>query len=90
MGQITLRMLLALESLSILSPFAKEYIDFSVIGEQAKKGLQRVLNDPQWTSVDRSSLVAALEISLSPDYSTVKEYLFQCLTLCHLPMPTSL
>jgi hypothetical protein len=79
----------ALESLRILDPFNQEYIDFTVIGEQAKQGLRRVLHDPQCTDVDRQLLTTALASSLSSEYSAAKEFLFQCLTLCHLPLPTN-
>ena len=74
----------ALECLSVLKPFAEEYIDFSVICDFAQRGVRLVLNDPRCTRVDRASLVEILEKPLLSDFYDAKEYLLRCLMLCGL------
>jgi hypothetical protein len=75
----------AIECFRILQTFSDEYIDFSVICEQARIGIKRILDDPSYTHLDQAALQTMLAVLPSPDFATAKEYLFQCLTLCHIP-----
>src|SRR6266536_5720856 len=72
----------ALECFHILQPFAEEYIDFSIIYEQAKIGIKGIRDDPRYTHFDQQALQAALVTISSCDFTSAKEYLAQCLTLC--------
>src|SRR3954454_19799878 len=51
----------ALECLSILEPFAEEYIDFSIICDFAQRGVQLMLKEPRCAYLDRISLLELLE-----------------------------
>ncbi|GHO56046.1 hypothetical protein KSB_45210 [Ktedonobacter robiniae] len=77
----------AIEYLHILQPFAKEYIDFAIICEQVKIGLQGILSDSRYAYLDQQALQEAWQKPLSPDFLYAKEYLTQCLRICQIPTP---
>lgn len=75
----------AREYLKILEPFAGENIDFSIICDYARQGVQSILKDFAHSQLDRASLQRLLEQPSQPDFYKAKEYLLQCLTQCSIP-----
>ena len=75
-----------LECFHILQVFAEEYIDFSIICEQAKISITHLLDDTRYTHLDKPALRTILTIPPSSDFITAKEYLSQCLRLCQIPI----
>ena len=76
----------ALACLSILAPFQDENIDFSIICDFAQRGIRLVLNDPRCAHLDQLSLQEVLGQPSRSDFYNAKEYLFQCLTRCNIPI----
>lgn len=74
----------ALECFRLLQPFAEEYIDFSIIYEQAKMSIKGILDDPRYAYFNRQALQSILVVPSSYDFTGAKEYLSQCLTLCQI------
>lgn len=77
----------ALECFNMLEPFAEEYIDFSIICEQAKHSIKQFIADSRFKHLNKPALQAMLTIPPSSDFTAAKEYLSQCLTLCQIQMP---
>jgi len=76
----------ALDCLSRLELFAHENINFSIICQLTKEAIKTILRDG-FSYLDCESLTAMAEIPCSPSFSAAKEYLSQCLTLCHINKP---
>lgn len=74
----------ALASLALLTPFAHDNIDFSIICEQTRYAISKTLNDPTFASLNREALLTAIEHPNSTNFLEAKEYLIRCLTLCHI------
>ena len=74
----------ALACLALLTPFANDNIDFSVICQCTRESIRMVLNDPACSSLNCASLLAALDASDTSDYRQAKEYLIRCLALCNI------
>lgn len=74
----------ARECLRILEPFAEENIDFSILYDFVRRGIQLMLKDPRQAHLDHSSLRRLLEQPSQSDFYAAKEYLYQCLTQCNI------
>ena len=74
----------ALACLSLLTPFANDNIDFSIICQRTRESVQMVLNDPIFSHLNRAALSVALDTPDTSDFHQAKEYLSQCLTLCNI------
>lgn len=74
----------ALACLSLLTPFANDNIDFSIICQRTRESVRMILSDPTLSHFDRTALSALLDTPDTTNFSGAKEYLTQCLTLCHI------
>ena len=74
----------AIASLTLLTPFAHDNIDFSIICEQTRQAVRGILNDADFASLSREALLTAIERPNSTNFLEAKEYLTQCLTLCNM------
>lgn len=74
----------ALTCLSLLEPFANDNIDFSIICQRTRESVRMILSDPTPSHLDRTALSALLDTPDTTNFSGAKEYLTQCLTLCHI------
>lgn len=70
--------------LQVLEPFANDNIDFSIICDFARRGVQRALNDPTFAYLDRASLQFLLDQPLQSDFIGAKEYFLLCQTQCSI------
>lgn len=74
----------ALACLALLTPFANDNIDFSIICQRTRESIRMVLDDPACPSFNCKALLAALDTPDTSDYHQAKEYLTRCLTLCNI------
>ena len=74
----------ALTCLSLLEPFADDNIDFSIICQRTRESVRNILNDSTFSQLDHAALSEALAKPNTPNFWDAKEYLIQCLTLCHI------
>jgi len=74
----------ALECCSLLSPFALDNVDCSILFQLTRLALKNILADPACAPLDRAGLTALLNVGDSTDFSSAKEYLDQCLILCRI------
>lgn len=74
----------ALSCLELLSPFAADNVDCSIICQLTRRAAKYILSDPACSYLDQTTLATHIELPDSTDFSAAKEYLNQCLTLCHM------
>jgi|GEM_PF-1511541 hypothetical protein len=74
----------ARDSLKQLEPFAQDNVDCRIVCRRAKEALERILDDPACTHLDRVALLSLCSRPDRSDFSGAKEYLTQCLTLCNI------
>lgn len=74
----------ALACLTLLNPFATDNVDCSIICQLTRKAVEYILLDPACSYLDQAALAAVVDVPVSTQFFTAKEYLNQCLTLCHI------
>jgi len=74
----------ACDSLKRLEPFAQDNVDCRIVCRRAREALERILDDPACTHLDRVALLSLCSRPDRSDFSGAKEYLTQCLTLCNI------
>lgn len=74
----------ALSCLDLLRPFAVDNVDCSIICQLTRRAVECILSDPVCSSLNRADLVVCIGLPDATDFFLAKEYLKQCLTLCHI------
>lgn len=74
----------ALACLELLTPFAHDNIDFSIICQRTRESVRMILNDPAFSHLSDTGLLTVLDAPDTSDFYQAKEYLTRCLTLCNM------